>query len=266
MSDYIIYIPTRGRIDHQPTYDFLSKLPGIGENVFLVCREDEVNKHQERGRQTITRPTDMPIQGVWEWMKNRTEHENFFIMDDDLCFFRRKAPDDWHLRPCTPEDGVELIETALNAIEPHGPWVHGTLSARQGNNNQPAPYGQVGRANAFHFFNTARLKDSGVDMSASGLHDIHTTLHLLRMGYPNYVITEFCWNQTKGSNAPGGCSIYRDNQWQKEEVMKLKELHPDFVTVVEKQPKIGWGSGMKTRTDVRVGWVKAFKSSGSMKL
>jgi hypothetical protein len=81
----------------------------------------------------------------------------------------------------------------------------------------------------------------------------------LEQGYPNYIITEFCWDQSRGSNAPGGCSLYRDGEWQRREVLKLKELHPEFVTVVEKKPKIGWGQGMTTRTDVRVSWAKAMK-------
>lgn len=259
-DDYIIYIPTRGRIEHQPTYDFLSKIPGVADRVYLVCRDEELDEHYRRGRSAISRPSDLPIHGVWEWMKNNCSMDKFFIVDDDLVFYRRMSEDDWHLRKCDTKDGKELIDSALDALDNQG-FIHGTLSARQGNNNQPAPYGEVGRANAFHFFKTKAVQSANVNMSASGLHDIHTTLSLLRLGYPNLVITEFCWNQTKGSNAPGGCSIYRDGDWQKTEVLKLKELHPDFVSVVEKKPKVGWGDGMKTRTDVRVSWVKAYNSS-----
>jgi len=256
MSDFVIYIPTRGRIDHQPTYEFLSLVPGLEDKIRLVVRPDEVDAHRSKGRKILVRPEDKTIHHVWEWMKNQCETPYFFIADDDLRFFRRVSPEDWHLRKCAPEDVADMMEEAVGSLQG---FIHGTLSARQGNNNQPSPFNTVGRANAFHFFNTKAVQSKNLDMSLSGLHDIHTTLTLLEQGYPNYIITEFCWDQSRGSNAPGGCSLYRDGEWQRREVLKLKELHPEFVTVVEKKPKIGWGQGMTTRTDVRVSWAKAMK-------
>lgn len=261
-TDYIVYIPTRNRLDKQFTYDLLKDLPFLKNRLFLVVHPSEAEEHIARGRQIIVRPEGQ-IHHIWEYMRNRTEDPDlFFIMDDDLSFFRRISddPEEWGLRKLTPDDIPtfnELFSNCLTKMIVDG-YIHGTLDSRQGNAFKAQPDFEVGRANAFHFFNRPEIAETGLDMGLSGLHDIHTTLHLLERGEPNIVISNFCWDQRRGSNAPGGCSTYRDPVWQAEEVHKLKVLHPKTIKVVEKTPKGGWGDGFKTRTDVRVSWQKAY--------
>lgn len=262
-EEFIVYIPTRKRVDFQFTYDLLTQFSFLRDRVFLVVHPDEAHEHASRGRNIIIRPHGQ-IHYIWEFMRTRTEDPNyFFIIDDDLGLFSRKSddPETWNLQKLEPgvhdEKMEELFSICLQKLKDG--YVHGTLSARQGNSFTKQPGFENGRANAFHYFNRSETQRFGLNMSLSGLHDIHSTLHLLERGCPNYVISNFCWDQRRGSNADGGCSVYRDPAWQTEEVHKLSMLHPETVKVVVKRPKQGWGDGFKERTDVRVSWKKAAK-------
>lgn len=266
-QNFRIWIPSRSRWDRQYTFQNLPHW--LRPFVTVLCPHNEIEhyRNSESGDRVIGRPKSVDcLEKSWKFIfdQQRQDPSNgrFFILDDDLNFFCWLAPDDWHLRQvCTDKDFVEMFNCFFQA-ESNG-YLHGTLSTRQGNNRKfPHAESQVGRSNAFHFYtNEALLQFPEVDPSLTGLQDIHTTLSLLRRGLPNYVLNSFCWNQVKGGNAPGGCSTYRDKAWQHEHVMRLKELHPDFVKVVEKRPKQGWDQGMDTRTDVTVYWKKAFDSS-----
>jgi len=70
------------------------------------------------------------------------------------------------------------------------------------------------------------------------------------------VLNKWVTNQ-HGSNLAGGCSHYRTQEVQEESARKLAELHPGLVSVVKKAAK-NWG--WAERTDVTVGWKKAFRA------
>ena len=89
------------------------------------------------------------------------------------------------------------------------------------------------------------------------MEDFHVTLSLLELCFPNLVMQDFACGQA-ASNAPGGCSLYRDAKLQSQAAMNLAAAHPGFVKVVTKNAK-SW-QGMNTRTDVRVQWKKAFST------
>jgi hypothetical protein len=89
------------------------------------------------------------------------------------------------------------------------------------------------------------------------MEDFDLTLQLLRKGYPNRVSYQYVWNQ-RGSGAEGGCSSYRTAEMQTNAALKLKELHPDFVSLVTKTAGTVW-KDMEERSDVTVQWQKAYE-------
>ena len=133
---------------------------------------------------------------------------------------------------------------------------HVGVSARPGNNNTfPKQYCEKTRATHVHGYRLSTLLKHNVRFDAVPLmEDFHVTLSLLKLGYPNLVMQDFACGQA-ASNAPGGCSLYRDAELQAEACQTLRSLHPDFVTVVTKKSK-SW-QGMSTRLDVRIQWKKA---------
>jgi hypothetical protein len=176
------------------------------------------------------------------------------LLDDDLVFLRRKAPLDIHQRKGNADDAAEAFARVENWLH-HG-FVHGSLSQRGGNNHVPGPYKLVGRSTDFHFYNAEVLAACKIKPTRVILRqDFFITLSLLRLGYPNVIDYEFMSGQKDG--APGGCSLYRDHALLEAEAHKLARLFPEFVKVVTKERKGGFG----VSTDVRVAWKKAFESS-----
>ena len=90
--------------------------------------------------------------------------------------------------------------------------------------------------------------------------DFHVAVSLLKRGYPSCIITSHTQGQMKGSNAPGGCSVYRTQAKQNSNSAKLYLLHKPFIKLRMKRLKRGWGSGFnKNFFDVTVSWKKAFE-------
>jgi hypothetical protein len=110
----------------------------------------------------------------------------------------------------------------------------------------------------FHFYRASVLKEINFHFDdVVTKQDFHMTLSLLEHGYPNVV--NFGWMQGQpGSNTDGGCSWYRTPEVMAAGAIRLKELHPDFVRIVEKETLHSWGGGK--RLDVNVSWKKALGS------
>ncbi len=136
------------------------------------------------------------------------------------------------------------------------------ISARQGNNRQEDTRVFNTRMNNAYAMHCDTLRKNPIRWDRMPLmEDFDVTLQLLRLGYENAVLYEFAWNQSGGSSAAGGCSGYRTNEMQAQCAGRLKELHPDFVTVVTKKAKGGAWKGMEERKDVRMQWKKALASA-----
>ena len=89
------------------------------------------------------------------------------------------------------------------------------------------------------------------------LADMFLNLTLLTRGQQNALICGPYWDQVGTSNAPGGCSLHRTWEQQRDAVLGLKEAFPDFVTVKEKVVKNGWWGPDKPRYDFIIQWKKA---------
>lgn len=251
-----IYIPTRGRVDAQGTWDNLT--PELKECTTLVAPEEEVPAHSVQGRNVIARP-QLPLSGVRQWICELSPEPTVIMLDDDLAFFVRKRPDAYNLKPAEGQELNELFNRLYNYVA-SGSYAHAGLSPRQMNNQHfPATEKYVTRMNAVHCVNRDTLQLTNVRYDAVTLmEDYHVTLSLFKAGFPNIQITDAAWDQTRGSGASGGFSHYRNQKTQQEAAETLASLHPDCVKVVLKEPKGSWGGDMKTRHDVRVQWKKAY--------
>lgn len=251
-----IFIPTRARIDKQITRRefFLDSIP---YRVTYIVPESEYDRFTRNHTtlEVITVPDSFKLSDIRQWLidEHRTPDPFHCCWDDDLVFLRRKAPLDVHQRKGNKQDAVECfkrIEAWLNQG-----YAHGALSQRAGNNNEPNYFKVIGRATDTHFYNADILHGEGIQINAVTLRqDFHTTLSLLEIGYPNIIDHEFMSGQTDGK--PGGCQVYRTPEMLAEQAELLRSLHPDFVKIVEKERKGGFGIS----TDVRIQWVKAFES------
>jgi hypothetical protein len=193
------------------------------------------------------------------------------MLDDDLRFFYRpevRPLDDPlpgagmpnenppRLYRSKPEHIVQTfaaIDTALDS------YVHAAIGPREGNNTYPIPYvlnrrplrALAYRKHAFLSVEHGRL---------AVMEDFDVTLQLMRMGYSNYLTSNFAQDQyVTGKAGAGGCDDYRTHAVQEASAKKLEELHRPFVTTRLKQNKHGGAFG--TRTEVTIYWKSAHKAA-----
>ena len=137
-------------------------------------------------------------------------------------------------------------------------YIHVGISAREGNNRVQSNLKENTRMMRLLGYNKPEVLKTGARFDRIDTkQDFDMTLQLLRKGHKNAVLYSFAHNQP-GSNNTGGCSVYRDPEMMDRCSHELAALHPDFVKVVEKQNKTGWGGGI--RPDVRIAWKKAYES------
>lgn len=255
-----IYIPSRARADQRNhTFDNLPpELQAIAR--FAVPEEDAAAYIARFGKahvQVSIREGIGPTrQSLVDWHHSKQSDKRLVMLDDDLSFFVRRTDDPTKLKPANATQVRRLFSTMNDALATHA---HVGVAAREGAN----------RNTEHALFNTRMLRVLAYDTAVLKKHkirydrvpvmeDFDVTLQLLRLGYSNVVLNK--WAQDQGtSNAPGGCSTYRTLEVQAQGANALKALHPDFVTVVEKETKTAWGGG--TRTDVRIAWKKARESA-----
>lgn len=256
----VIFVPTRARIYKQITRKKFH-LDQVQEKypVIYVVPESELEKFTtvNRVQRTLSVPDDFKLSDIRQWLVE-TQNEpdpHHCCFDDDLVFLRRKVPTE------LPQRSDTTAKDALDCFDRINDWlwkgyVHGALSQRAANGMYSAgTYKLIGRATDTHFYNAEIIGAEGLHFNDVVLRqDFHMTLSLLERGYPNVIDYEFMSGQTDGT--PGGCQVYRSLEMLAEQAQLLADLHPEFVTIVEKERKGGFG----VSTDVRIAWMKAFRS------
>ena len=251
-----IYIPTRGRPSNQETLKWFPREMQTDGSVVLVIDEDEKDKYWKYpDTPKMIVPEDcVGIGPKRKYIIENTDDPHIVMLDDDLRFYIRKSPTDWHLRYLESSEYPALFGL-LGEWMKQG-YAHCGVSAREGNN----------RVEDLSVENTRYMRVLAYNLEAfppdiewgrtQVMEDFDIALQLLRKGKPCKVSFYYAQGQ-KSSNAAGGCSEWRTIDVHNAGAEKLHELHPTCVKVVEKQTKTAW-NGLP-RKDVIIGWKKAFK-------
>lgn len=245
-----IYIPTLNRVEQQYTFNALPQ--AWQAKTALVCPPSEAADHEARGRPTLPHPADCHgIAQVRQWIVENATTDRVILADDDLRFFRRH---DGKLHKATTADLEEMLAWFADALDD----VHfAGLDSRYFNNARPQRYQECREQLTFLAYRRSTLLREGIRFDDVDLmEDQHVTLSLLERGYPNRVLCDFCFDQAKGSNAPGGCSTYRNREKQRKAAFRLWQLHKPYVSFKTSRSKSGW-NGMEQRCEVRIAWKKA---------
>lgn len=247
-----IYIPTYGRVARQET---LAAFPaGWQARTALVCRpEERADLAFRYGVEVMVAPVK-GISATRQWILEQHEGDRFLMFDDDLKFAQRRKDDPTkfeRLEHQDPRIGT-MLGTLLEALE----WypVVG-LASRGGANRETADW----RFNQRLWDVMGLRKDiadqNGFRYRKDLMEDFDIHLQFLTHGYPSAMLNAFTKDDF-GSNAPGGCSTYRDGAMQAAAACDLVLDWPAFVRL--RQTQNDWGNGMENRWDVRVQWGKAF--------
>lgn len=181
------------------------------------------------------------------------------LCDDDFTFFRRTDPFEPQLRKMDEEDWDDLVAQIQHLFN-SSPRLYGVgVSMRQGNNRLQPEGNANTRLNGCIIYRRDLFVHKAIHDRVNPMNDFDVNLQLLRQGYDNHLISEFCYNQG-GTNAPGGSSDYRTLETQAISAHRLAELHPGFVNIRMKTNKTG-DPRLRERTEVTVFWKKARQSA-----
>ena len=253
-----IVIPTRGRLDNQLTIKSLTYcglikrttmiVPPREYNHFRELRDDYDVVAQPNPDWTIAKKRAWII-GTWAVLEG---HEKIIMLDDDLRFATRMSETDWHLREIAGEE----LEAEFNRLEEKlGPeFPHVGFGPRQGNNTledvgwkTPA---KMCYSLGYYIPIVAKECELG---RIETREDMDITLQLLRKGYPN-AVWQTTVNDQRKYDAPGGATRERTVESSNADAKRLADLHPGFVSTVEKKYKASL-----PRVEVIVQWQKALQ-------
>lgn len=255
MSKATIYIPTRGRVGNQKTWESIS--PKWRERTFLVTNsEDEADSLEMLGYPVLLSPTT-GIADKRQWIVENHDRKlgNVVMMlDDDFIFAeRRKDEPSKFIKVTTAEQWDTMMDRAERMMD-FVAW--GGISSRGGANRIVSPYRFISRINGAMLLNLDLTDTSFRFDKTTLMEDFSMGLQHLTRGYPTMLLNMFTYDDSHGPNADGGCSSYRDAALQLEAVMELQEMFPDFVSIVSRP---GWKGMGPTRPDVRIQWAKAYQ-------
>jgi len=253
-----IVIPTLGRVHKQETAKHLAR---AGLDFITVVQMHECEQYTvERGFKNVHILPDhiRTIGATRDYIiDNVGNDEHIVMLDDDLVFFKRREMDRTKLRDIEPEELRFMMEEISLNLD-YAP--HVGIAAREGANRNTDKFMRNTRIMRVLAYDRSVIKKHGIKFDTDVMCDFHVALSLLELGYPNVVLNEYANNQF-GSGAVGGCSGIRTPEYQAQAAHSLKALHPNFVTVVQKETKTAWGGG--TRTDVRIQWKLAYEHGKS---
>lgn len=266
-----VYIPSRGRAG--VLFSKIMTIKFLDDSAVFVVPPDEKATYERalknNGRANpVLACKEEGIAATRHWVgkqaKKRGEHQ-FVMMDDDLNFCVRKSKDGFHLQPADRDDVT--VALAWLGEKMQGDIAHASISARQANNQM-----ESGDVDTLVKYNKRTLRvlayqtDPFLKMRHGRvpvMEDFDVNLQLLRAGYRNAVT--FWWAQDqRETGSAGGCSVYRTHALHEAAALRLNELHPQFVTLRQKENKSGTSKAaaeFRTRTEVTIQWEKAYQSS-----
>lgn len=243
-------ITTLGRITRQET---LANLPeSIADKVELWVQAHEYENSCLYYDDVHALPDHIRTLGpTRQYLLDLYRGEKIVLMDDDLTFYWREDPKDWHLT-IPPELQMMImfgeVETALDK------YAHVGLSGREGQNHESAYSVECTRYMRFLAYNTAMFPDHVRLDRVSGMSDFDCNIQLLRAGLPSLVFYRWAQGQ-KSTQQPGGCTLERTRESHFAEVRRMCELHPGLVVPRKKMNRSGGVFGQ--RDEVTVAWKMA---------
>lgn len=249
-----IVIITRGR---EGAVHTLKSIPESWHHRTYICCPPEEN-HRWPARLMIYEPFPMNYSEKFNWLVNGGCEElgaQFLIMDDDLRFSMRSigGASLVSATPAAISAGLGRLEDMLHKYPLVG------LHPRAMGNNAAPGIKECTRINAMQGVNRDLIGPIKLDHWPI-LADMVLNLTLLTSGFKTAINCDLFWDQVGGSNAPGGCSLHRTKEQQREAVLGLAAMFPKFVTVVEKSGQKSGGGFWADRVDFRIQWKKAYES------
>ena len=252
-----LYILTYKRHDTQVTYNDLPEQ--LKKKTALVVQQCEEHLYDRtKFNEVIVLPPHINnIEPTRAWVMQNTTEEKYVMLDDDLVFFKKHPDNKSIMIQCseTKEDIIEMFDEIERDLDT---YMHISCTPRLGSNRITEDFVENARPVHLHGFrNEAKnyIKFNEIDYK----EDFHYALCLMKAGFKNKVYFKWICSPAP-TQAKGGCSEKRNQETHNKSTLKLAELHPGLVKVVEKNYK-SMGGDIKNRLECVIQWKKAFKSS-----
>ena len=257
-----ILIPSRSRARNLVTPYEIPKKHRHMVRVYVAQEQyDEYVRHNPNlDIRTCSDMNDLLGQKLYLMAKDTTDDEHVMMCDDDFRWFTRIEEDAPQLRKLEEDEFQDMFAEVMCQFT--NPNIYGVgISMRQGNNRLEPEGGTNTRLNGCVTYNRELFLSCEHDR-VNPMNDFDVNLQLLRRGYDNHLVSQYCYNQVGGTNAPGGSSDYRTQETQSAAAERLAELHPGFVRTRLKVNKSG-PENLRERKEVTVYWKKARASACS---
>lgn len=224
MSKLMVYIPTLGREGKQIT---LNSIPQRwADRVFLVCPKEE--KHEWKNRIDVPSECIGSISKTRQFIIENSPSKFVGMMDDDLFFYKRDSINK------TLTHRLNDIGEILDLMES---WlidgdVFCSLSPTFMLHLNPSEY-YYGKPAHSAFLNRDYLKDNNIRYDEmTYFEDFHVPLSVLESGKRLRNTGEFIAKEKK-ANAPGGCSLTRTAERNRQAMIDLQSKHPKYIKLTE---------------------------------
>jgi hypothetical protein len=253
-----VYIHTLGRVDNQPTLIAL-RAGGVTPVLVVQAHEFEFHRMKYPAVPVLRLPKEIKsLSPTRQWLLENCETRFMILCDDDLRFSRKNPDDRSKLLDAKPSDIADMMAMVRSKLQR---FAHVGISAREGNNRKPEPHQINERMMRFLAYDRSRVPPSCRFDRVPAKQDFDMTLQLLRNRLANCVIYEYAQDQVGASNARGGCATYRTEEMADSAARELYRLHPDFVSLVEKDNTNWRGFKNPTRLEVKIAWKRAFAAA-----
>ena len=265
-----IVIPTLGRIHKQITFE---RMPdNLKSKVVFVVQKHEYDEFARKwGKYEIAKlPKQINrIGATRQWIWEQFSDERFAMLDDDLKLRRRdyKPGEDVEWPSCypEPEEWNRVFEWAEQKMDSGIP-----VCACRTADVPPTPACHPETDNVRIYtnimFDAPALESEWnfrPDYTRVNVgEDFDVLLQIMSQGIPSSSLTQYNTHQ-KETGAEGGCELWRDVEVHNEDMRRLAELWPGYVTLKEKFYGSGGNMSGQSRLSASVQWKKCFKDGQS---
>ncbi len=261
-----IFIPTLGRADKQFTLDQMSKK--LRKHTWLVVQAFEKDDY-DYPRLMVLPPDIITIAPTRQWILDNCTDNFMFMLDDDLDFFKRVFYEDGiKLERCSKKElDIMFLDVLLKDLRSYG--LVG-VSTRWENRLIEGSFKTCGKMACMYGFNLSIIRASKVRFGEAFDNpfksDVGFVLQFLLSGRRNHIRADFAHQQSKGFQAPGGCSSIRTPEIMEDANRKFEAAFPDYVKMYEKEEgKFDESKGL-WKYQTRVRWKKAYEAGVAERL
>jgi len=243
-----IFIPTRGRINNQVTFERFHLAKSLYPVTFIVPEEEYHGFVSKWGTQAEIRivPSEWHIGNIHDYIASYWGDKKHVVIDDDCklyhCPSKKSCLIVRHARQA--RNMFLQLEKALDTFAYAGltPSGYHTLS--------PFPSYVNSRVLNFHAYRRDIIVKEGIKWRLPTSGDQHAVLTTLELGYAVHLTNRWCVQAANWQ--PGGCTEYRTAELADQSFQTLAKLHSKV-----KLRKSTTATDQQT-LDVRVQWKKSY--------